>query len=129
MLSRELENDIIRHIHRAEVLSDSAIGIVNPLVREQHHHIQRGFPNEFKQMPCVNAFEVALERRRRHSKLAKHESGKSAMPPAQPKPGTGSGNPVAHHVNMHIDPHPELIAFARPKVHFLSLRWISIMMS
>ncbi len=80
-------------------------------------------------MVGVDVFEIALERSRRDAELAKHETGERPVPAFQSQPAPGAGHAVANHVNVHVDPHRELIAFACVKVHFLNLRWSSITMS
>src|ERR1700746_2735636 len=65
----------------------------------------------------VDLFEIARERARRHSQLPKHEASESAMPSFQSQPTAGTTDAIAHHVDVHVDPHGELIAFAEAKVH------------
>jgi hypothetical protein len=43
------------------------------------------------------------------------------MPPFESQPAAGTTDAVADHVNVHVDPHGELIAFRVAKVHFPGL--------
>ena len=69
----------------------------------------------------VDFLEIVVERSFRHPELANDKSGKDTVPSFQPQPTAGAAHPVAHHVNVHVDPHEELIAFRVAKVHFSGL--------
>jgi hypothetical protein len=100
----QLEDDIIRDIHGAEILSRRSVGIVNAFVGEQDDGVHRGAPHQLRQNVGIDRFEIACERSGWNAELAQHEPGKPLVPPCQPQPSARAGYAVTHHVDMHVDP-------------------------
>src|SRR4051812_11381637 len=87
---RKTEDDVVRHEHRAEIVARGAIGIVNPLMREQNDGVHGRIAHELREMLRVNRFQVAFERARWNAELAEHETGEPAVPPIQAEPAAGT---------------------------------------
>jgi hypothetical protein len=100
----ESEHNIVRHEHGAEIFPRRPIRVVDTFVREKNHRIHRRFTDELRQMLGVDRFEIALERAGGNAELAQHETRQPSVPAFQPQPAARTGAPIAHHVDMHVNP-------------------------